>query len=233
MPSKPFDLEANHPLCPNPVVIKEHDAVKFPYEESIQDRAYAKWYAVSKGRPVQQEVSQIYRVSKPGRGEFLLWTSIFRGLDWKGNPTDFTMLTGRYEKPIFRLEKNPETQAVSTDQVTSHQTIYTTEFSRAKLDELFEMAVEPISLVAVTPGGKRLGILSIEEFKTGSMDDLIQSASRGRTIESIVNERERSNQFTTTTNTVEEQRQQQKNTSPSPGSRATKATGEKVTAPSQ
>lgn len=204
MPAKPFDLEANHPLCPNPLVIKEHEKVKFPYEESIQDRAYAKWYAISKGRPVEQEVSQIYRVSKPGRGEYLLWTLILRGSDWKGNPTDFSLLTGKYEKPIFRLEKNPETQEIKTDQVTSHQTIYTTEYTSAKLNDLLEMAVEPISLVAVAPSGKRFGILSIEDFKNGTIDDLIQSASRGRPVETIVAERER-NEFRTTTDQIKQQ----------------------------
>lgn len=193
MPAKPFDLEANHPLCPNPTVIQEHDKVKFPYEESIQDRVYNKWYTVSKGRPVEQEVSQIYRVSKPGRGEYLMWTLNLKGQDWKGNPTDFTILTGRYEKPLFRLEKNPETQEISTTQVTSHQTIYTIPFSKQKLDELIEMAVEPVSMIVVAPSGKRFGITSLEDFKNGAIDDLIQAASKGKTLDSILAEK---NQFT-------------------------------------
>lgn len=189
MPAKQFDLEANHPLSPNPIVIQEHDKVKFPYEESIQDRAYSRWYAISKGRPVQQEVSQIYRVSKPGRGEYLIWNLNLKGEDWKGNPTDFTILTGRYEKPVFRLEKNPETQEISTTQVTSHQTVYTCPYSRAKLDELLEMSVEPVSMIVVAPSGKRFGITSLEDFKNGAIDDLIQSATKGKTLDSILAEK--------------------------------------------
>lgn len=193
LPSKPFDLDANHPLCPNPNVIQEHEKVKFPYEESIQDRVYNKWYAVSKGRPVEQEVSQIYRVSKAGRGEYLLWNLNLKGQDWKGNQTDFTILAGKYERPIFRLEKNPETQETSTTQVTSHQTIYTTPYSKQKLDELVEMSVEPVSTIVIAASGKRFGVNSLDDFKNGSIEDLIQVASKGKTLDTVIAER---NQFT-------------------------------------
>lgn len=193
MPSKPFDLEKEHPICPNPLVIKEHEAVNFPYEYTILDREYERWYAQVKGRKVEQEVSQIYRVSKPGRGEYLLWNVVLRGKDWKGNDVEFAILKGRYEKPVFRLEKNPETQELSTTQITSHQTIYTDPYTPAKLDELFEMTVDPLSTIVVTPSGKRFGILSLEDFKNGSIEDLIQSATKGKSLDAIVAER---NQFT-------------------------------------
>ena len=187
-----FDLERNHPLSPLPEVVAEYEKYNFPYEETIQDRVYSRWYALVKGRPIRQEITQFYRVSRPGKGEFLLYNLKLTGQDWKGNDKDFSLLKGRYQKPIFRLERNPETNETTAPEITSQQTIYTVPYSRQKLEELLQVAVEPISTIVIGPGGKRLGIQSLEDFKNGSIEDLIESATKGKTLDSVIAER---NQF--------------------------------------
>src|SRR5215510_8548112 len=147
MVSKRFDLEKYHPLYPRPEIIAEYERVKFDYEDTVHDRAYKEWYALVKGREVRQEVSQIYRRKIPNEGEFLMYNFLLRGTDWKGNDQDFATLWGRYEKPIFRLEKDPQTQEVTTTQISNHRTVYDVPFSEHKMDELLEMSAEPLSLI--------------------------------------------------------------------------------------
>ena len=205
MVKKPFDLEKLHPLFPRPEILAEYAKVNggdnekdkdkqgIQYERTVQDRGYEQWHYMVKGRPVYQEVTQIYRRRVTGEGEFLLYNLELTGTDWKGNEQTFSTLLGRYEKPIFRLEKNPETQEISSTQISSHKTVYDIPYTRARLDELLDMASEPISLVVYGTAGRRLGLQSIEDYRNGNIEDLIVCSNKGKSLEAVLVEK---NQFT-------------------------------------
>lgn len=194
MVAKDFDLDKYHPLYPRREILAEYDKVKgIEYEKSVHDRAYEEWHALVKGRKVTQEVSQIYRRKIANEGEFLLYNVLYTGHDWKGNEKDFATLNGRYDKPIFRLEKDPQTQEVTSTQISSHRTIHDIPYTKEKLDELFEMATEPISLIVYGTSGRRLGLQSVEDYREGTIEDLIVSANKGKSLQSVLAEK---NQFT-------------------------------------
>jgi hypothetical protein len=193
MVARPFDLEANHPLLPRREVIAEHDKVKFDYDKTCHDRAYEQWYALVKGRPVTQEVTQIYRRKIPAEGEFLTYNVHFLGKDWKGNDQDFDTLMGRYEKPVFRLDKDPSTQEVTSTQISSHRTVYDVPFSKNKLDDLLDMSAEPLSLIVYGSAGRKYGLQSVDDFREGAIEDLIMCGNKGKTLESVLAEK---NQYT-------------------------------------
>lgn len=193
MVAKPFDLDANHPLFPRREILTEYKKVNFEYEKTVLDRGYEQWYALVKGRPVWQEVTQIYRRRITGEGEFLLYNLELTGNDWKGNDQGFSMLCGRYEKPIFRLEKNPENQEISSTQISSHRTVYDIPYTLQKLDELLDMSTESVSLIVYGTAGRRLGLQSIEDYRQGTIDDLIVCANKGKSLESVLVEK---HQFT-------------------------------------
>lgn len=186
---KPFDLEKYHPLYPRREILAEYEKVKFDYEKTVHDRAYEQWYALVKGRPVWQEVTQIYRKKITGEGEFLLYNLNLVGEDWKGNAQDFATLFGKYEKPIFRLDKNPETQTITTTQISSHKTVYDITYTKEMLDELLDKASEPVSMIVYGSAGRRLGVLSLEDYKAGSLEDLVMCANKGKSLETVLAEK--------------------------------------------
>lgn len=190
---KPFDLEANHPLYPRREITAEYDKVKYDYERTGHDRAYMEWYALVKGRPVEQEVTQIYRRKIAGEGEFIFYNVTFYGKDWKGNRKDFATLLGRYEKPIFIREMDPATQDVTSTQIGSHETVYDIPFTKQKLEELIDMSIEALSMIVYGSAGRRLGVLSLEDYRNGSLEDLVMCANKGKSLESVLAEK---NQFT-------------------------------------
>jgi hypothetical protein len=178
----------------------EYDKVKgtdknegIKYEKTVQDRAYEQWHYFVHGRPVWQEVTQIYRKKIANEGEFLLYNLELTGVDWKGNELTFSTLWGRYDKPIFRLEKNPETQEISSTQISSHKPIHDVPCTKEKIDELLAMASEPLSIIVYGTAGRRLGLQSIEDFRNGQIEDLIVCANKGKSLEAVLVEK---NQFT-------------------------------------
>lgn len=189
MVAKPFDLEKYHPLYPRREILAEYEKVKFDYEKTVHDRAYEQWHALVKGRAVTQEVTQIYRKKITGEGEFLLYNVSLIGEDWKGNVQDFGTLMGRYEKPIFRLDKDPATQTITTTQISSHKTIYDIPYTKQKLDELLNMASEPVSMIVYGSAGRRLGVLSLDDYKNGSLEDLVMCANKGKSLETVLAEK--------------------------------------------
>jgi hypothetical protein len=189
MVAKLFDLEANHPLRPHKQVLAEYKKVDFDYEPTVEDRGYEQFYYLVKGRPIYQEVTQIYRIKRPGQGEYLFYNLMLTGEDWKGNPVQFATLEGRYEKPIFKLERDPETNKLSTTQVTSHQRVYYIPYSSQKLEELLEISTDPLSLIVCAPSGKKFGVMSVDEFKVGAIEDLITGAQKGKSLEAVLAEK--------------------------------------------
>lgn len=191
---KLFDLEDNHPLLPDKLITAEFEKVKFDYEPTVHDRAYDQFYKLVKGRDIFITTSQILRIRITGKGEFLLHGGSFRGTDWKDNQCDFYTLLGRYEKPIFRKEKDPATQEVTSTQISSHETIYTIPFTKQKLTEILEFASESVSLaVQDGPTGRIWGIQSLDDFKEGSIEDLVVSSKTGKSLQAVHAEK---NQFT-------------------------------------
>jgi hypothetical protein len=193
MVAKTFDLEANHPLYPRREIVEEYKKVGMDYDQQNDDRPYQEWYALVKGREVTADVSQIYRKKVTGEGEFLMYNLNLKGKDWKGNERDFSTLMGRYNKPIFMLEKDPQTQAVTSTQISNHKTIHDIPFTREKLDELLDMSDEPLSLVVYGTANRKYGIQSIEDFRNGEHEDLVVCGNKGKSLESVIAEK---NQFT-------------------------------------
>lgn len=191
MVAQPFDLEANHPLFPRKEILAEYEKVGFDYDETIEDRVYKRFYELSTSRPVRMEIPQMYRLKKPGskEGEYIFYNVKLTGSDWKGNDTEFTYVKGRYEKPIFKLEKNPETQKLSAKEVNSHQRVYDIPFTKESFDKLLEAATDPLSLIVMASSGKKFGIQSVDEFRNGSIDDLIISATKGKSLDAVVAEK--------------------------------------------
>ena len=218
MPSKPFDIEQHPPpdyekkqwgnaLSPRRDVLLEHEKVGFEYEKTVHDRGYEQWHPLVKGRPVTEEVTQIYRKKIPNEGEFLMYNALYRGQDWVGNEKTFDHLQGRYEKPVFRLEKNPQTQEVKAREIEGYKTVYDIPFTIDKLCELLDQAVEQVSLVVYGAGSKRYGILSIEDYKNGTIEDLVICADKGKSLETVLTEK---NQFTYERREQKEQKERKK-----------------------
>lgn len=190
---KSFDLEKHHPLLPRKEILDEYKKVNFDYEKSINDRVYEQWYAMVKGRAVTQEVLSIYRKKIAGIGEFLVYFVHLVGHDWKDNERDFTIRLGKYEKPIFRLEKDPQTQEITSTQISDHKTIYDVPYSQEKLQELLDMSIETVGLIVYGPASRRYGVQSVDDYQKGAIEDLVVSANKGKTLETVLAEK---NQFT-------------------------------------
>lgn len=195
---RPADLKDDepwNPLSPRPEVIKAHAEVNFPYETTVHDRALSQWYALVKARPqkVTQEITQFYRIRIPQQGEYMFYNVVLRGEDWKGNEHDAALLKGRYQMPIFKRDIDPATDKVTTSEIKDHRTVYDIKWSPEHFDKLMESAVDPVSLVLYGSAGRRLGILSIDDFRNGTFDDLLQVGLKGKSLEAVVAEK---NQFT-------------------------------------
>jgi hypothetical protein len=183
-----------NPFSPRREVIKAFEEVNFKYEFNGQDRGASIWYGLVKGRPekITQEITQMYRRRIPTEGEFIFYNVLLRGEDWKGNEHDLPLIMGRYELPIFKREKDPATDKVSTTEIIDHRTKYDIPWSVETFDKLADSFVEPISLIVYGSAGRRLGITSLEDFRNGSIDDLIQCGTKGKSLDSVIAER---NQF--------------------------------------
>ena len=188
-----FDIQAAHPLYPRREILAEYENVKMEYEKTVHDRKYEWWHAQTRGRATRPEITQIYRKKIAKEGEYLLYNITWRGTDWKGNEEEFSTLMGRYEKPIFRIEKNPQTQEVSSSQVQGHKTIHDIPYTKERLDELLDIASEPVSLIVFGVGNRRYTVQSLEDYKNGSIEDLVTCADKGKSLDTVLAER---NQFT-------------------------------------
>lgn len=200
MVAKPFDLDNRvppdydnkkwgNPIAPKLEVLLEHAKVNFDYEETVLDRGYKDFYHLAKGRPVYYEIPQFYRVNKPGKGEYLLYNVSLRGEDWKGNRIGFDYLEGRYDKPIFRYERDPQTNESKVTEIVNYERVYTVPFSPEKFDELMEAQADVVSFVLVAPSGKKFGIQSLEDFRNGQFDDLVQTATKGKSLDAVIAEK--------------------------------------------
>lgn len=194
-PSNLKDDNPWNPLSPRSEIIAAYNAVEFSYESTIQDRVSSKWYAQVKGRPekITQEVQQIYRRRVPTIGDFVFYNVLLYGEDWKGNEHGLPLVMGKYQMPIFKKEKNPETDKVSTTEVMDHRTMYDIPWSKETFDKLIDSAVEPISLIVYGSAGRRLGISSLEDFRQGTTDELIECGLKGKSLEAVIAEKQ---QFT-------------------------------------
>jgi hypothetical protein len=187
------DLPWN-PLSPRREVIEAYNAVSFQYEPTLQDRVASKWYALVKGRPekITQEITQFYRRKIPQQGDFIFYNVMLYGEDWKGNEHDLTMVVGKYQMPVFKKERNPETDKVTTTEVMDHKTVYDIKWSKEIFDNLLESATEPVSLIVYGSAGRRLGISSMEDYREGATEDLVECGTKGKSLATILAER---NQF--------------------------------------
>jgi hypothetical protein len=184
-----------NPFSPRKEVLKEYAENKYPYEKTVHDRAADEFYALVKGRPekMTQEVTQCYRIKVPMEGEFLFYNVAIRGEDWKGNEHDFAQSEGKYSKPIFRKEKDPQTDKVTTSQINDHKPVYDILWSKERFDELLKSAIDNLSLVVFGSAGRRMSISSIDDYRAGNIEDLIQSSMKTKSLESVLAEK---NQFT-------------------------------------
>ena len=205
---RPKDLnedQAWNPLSPRREIIEAYQAVNFPYEKTGQDRVADRWYALVKGRPekITQEIAGFYRQRIPNEGEYLFYNVLLRGEDWKGNEHDLPLIRGRYQIPIFRREKNPETDKVTAPEIHDQKTCYDIKWSQELFDKLLESAIDPVSLTVYGPGAKRLSVLSAEDYREGNIEDLIQCGLKAKSLATVLAEK---NQF------VYEKREQRKKT---------------------
>jgi hypothetical protein len=197
-----------NPLSPRKEVIDAYNAVNFPYEISGQDRKASIWYGLVKIHPekITQEITQFYRRRIAGEGEFIFYNVLLRGEDWKGNEKDLDLLVGRYNMPIFKKDRNPENNKVTTTEILDHKPKYDIPWSKETFDKLLDSTVESPSLIVYGSGARRIGITSVDDFREGSIDDLIQCGMKGKSLDSVIAER---NQFTYE-KVQQKQKQQQK-----------------------
>lgn len=184
-----------NPLSPRKEVIDAYNAVNFPYEITGQDRKSSIWYGLVKIKPekVTQEITQFYRRRIAGEGEFIFYNVLLRGEDWRGNEKDLDMLVGRYNLPIFKKDRNPENNKVTTSEILDHKPVYHIPWNKETFDDLMESTVESPSLIIYGPGSRRIGLSSVDDFREGSIDDLIQCGMKGKSLDSVIAER---SQFT-------------------------------------
>jgi hypothetical protein len=194
-PSTLGEDEPWNPISPKKEVLKAYADAKYPYEKTVHDRAADEFYALVKGRPekITQEVTQVYRRKIATEGEFIFYNLTLRGEDWKGNIFDYAMLEGTYSMPLFRKEKDPQTDKVTTSQINDHRTVYNIPWSKEKFDELLNSTIDNLSMIIYGTAGRRLGISSVDDYRDGTMEDLIQCAMSGKSLESVLAEK---NQFT-------------------------------------
>ena len=194
-PSTYNEDEPWNPLSPRKEIIKAYAEANYPYEKTVHDRAADEFYALVKGRAekVTQEITQFYRIKIPAEGEFMFYNVLLRGEDWKGNEHDLAQLEGRFSMPLFRKEKDPATDKVTTSQINDHKNVYDIPWTIKTFDKLMESAGDPISLIVYGSAGRRLGIHSIEDYREGDIADLIQCGLKGKSLEAVLAER---NQFT-------------------------------------
>ena len=188
-----WDIETLNPLYPRKEVTSEYEKVGMEYEPSVHDRKYRWWYAQIRGRTTSAEIDAIYRRRVLKEGEFLLYHITWTGTDWKGNEEQFSTLLGRYEKPIFQMERNPQTQEVTSTQVRSHKTVHDVPFTNDKLEELLAIAAEHVKFYVYGPGNRRYGVQSVNDYRNGTVEDLITCADKGKSLDTVLAER---NQFT-------------------------------------
>jgi hypothetical protein len=183
-----------NPLSPRREVIQAYLEVDFPYEITIQDRVASRWYAAVKNRTdkITQEIVQIYRRRIPNQGDFVFYNVHLYGDDWKGNEHCLPLVMGKYMLPIFKREKNPETEKVTTNEVMDQRIVYDIPWTKEGFDKLVKSSIDPVSLIVYGSAGRRLGISSLEDFREGTTDDLIQCGTRGKSLESVLAEK---NQF--------------------------------------
>lgn len=183
-----------NPLSPRKEVIQAYSEVDFPYDIQIQDRVASKWYAAVKARSdkITQEIIQIYRRKIPNQGDYVFYNVHLYGDDWKGNEHCLPLVIGKYMLPIFKKEKNPETEKVTTTEIMDQKAVYDLPWSKETFDKLIRSSIEPVSLIVYGSAGRRLGISSLDDFREGTTEQLIECGMKGKSLETVIAER---NQF--------------------------------------
>lgn len=195
---RPLDLDEKepwNPFIPRKEVIKAYKDANYQYEKTVHDRAADEFYALTSPQPDKMtiEVTQFYRIKIANEGEFLFYNAMLRGEDWKGNEHDFAMLEGRYAYPIFRQERDPQTRKVTTSQINDHKNVYDIPWTKERFDLLMQSAIDNVSLIIYGTAGRRVALHSVEDYRDGDYDDVVQCGMKGKSLESVIAER---NQFT-------------------------------------
>lgn len=187
--------EAWNPFSPRKEVLKAYADANYPYEKTVHDRAADEFYALvsQQADKMTTEVIQVFRVKIPNEGEFMFYNAMIRGEDWKGNEHDFAALEGRYAMPIFRQERDPQTRKVTTSQINDHKNVFNIPWTKQTFDLLMQSAIDNISLIIYGTAGRRIALHSVEDYRDGEYDDVVQCGMKGKSLDSVIAER---NQFT-------------------------------------
>ena len=205
----PDDAHYN-PWSPRPEVLQAYKDANSAYEKDVHDRAGDEFYELVNPQPdsITQELTQVYRIKIPNQGEFMYYDLMLRGNDWKGNEHDYALREGIYKMPVFRFERDPSTKKVISSQINDHTRTYNIPWSVEKFDKLMESAVEGLSLV-IHNAGHRVGIRNIDTFRNGGYDDIVEAGRTGKSLETVLAEK---NQFSYEKRESKEVQQQQQKT---------------------
>lgn len=194
---RPKDLDEKepwNPISPRKEVLKAYADANYGYEKTVHDRAADEFYNLvsPQADKMTTELSQVFRIKIPNEGEFMFYNAMLRGEDWKGNEHDFAMLEGRYAMPIFRFERDPQTRKVTTSQINDQKNVYDIRWSKEQFDLLMQSAIDNVSLIIYGTAGRRVSVHSVEDYRDGDYDDVVQCGMKGKSLESVIAER---NQF--------------------------------------
>jgi hypothetical protein len=176
-------------LYPRPQIIAAHKENDFPYSETVQDKAYKRWYSKVKNKPtkITSEVTQIFRKRVLNSGaEKIIYDETLRGLDHNDNELDFAHRVGEWDKPIFRKQYDEETDALISQEIHRHEKVYEVDYSPEKVIQLASRGPPDTISLIVDNGSKAWGgpgIYSLEEFANARFEDLIEKGRTGKEIE--------------------------------------------------
>ena len=189
--------ELNHPLYPNPQLLKyyqDHKTVYRPYQGSYDD-AYNNWYQLVRAdhdlsgaplRPIYREISQILRLRSSGK-EYIMYSETLYGQDHEHNTIPFFHTYGNYRRPVFKTVFNYETRQANTLLAGGNDIVYFLEFDKKLLNELNEAGPDDkeIELLLYVGGiyskqyGGR-GFWTFEDFRDLPFEELARQGREGK-----------------------------------------------------
>jgi hypothetical protein len=174
---------------PKQELIKAYEAAGQKYEYTGVDRLWEMhFYPKVTGNPklkeqdIQIKIPQLYRRKDAKGKEWLTYNVSMRGMDWKGNPVDFSYVEGIIEgMPTFHYEVDPKTDEIikeSTQILETHK-IYTIPFSKEKIAEISEHFIHPVHCIIVDGfSNRRYSCSSARDFAERDYEELLDKVTQ-------------------------------------------------------
>lgn len=122
---------------------------------------------------IKKFINQVWRISKGGKEEFIIYEQKEVGADLAGNEDTFTSMVGRYDMPKFRKVYNNVSGEVDAVNLSGTETVYEIPYSKKNMEEVLNSGNSDNTAFTLWAGNRKYGGFTRDDFVDKSLDELI------------------------------------------------------------